>query len=79
MIGVNDLFAIWGLYKYLNNELYIYIANGREIYHAKNYKNDWDGKYQGKKLVACTYLYVLETGLKNESYKGHLQIEYYFN
>ncbi len=76
---MKDLFAIPGLDKYPNNELYIYRANGREIYHAKNYKNNWDGKYQGKKLIEGTYLYVLETGLKNESYKGHLQIEYYFN
>jgi gliding motility-associated-like protein len=54
--GINDVFEIRGLDKFLQNELVIVNRWGNEVYHATNYKNNWTGEG----LNEGTYYYVLK-------------------
>lgn len=64
--GVNDVLRILGLHEYPNNTLTVYNRWGHEVYSAKSYKNDWDGRSEapmtlGKTLLPRgTYFYLLE-------------------
>jgi gliding motility-associated-like protein len=33
---------------------------GSLVYHSKPYKNDWNGRYNGKDLPTGTYYYVIK-------------------
>jgi large repetitive protein len=74
--GLNDVFFIEGLEKYPNNRLCIYNRWGNQIYETKNYKNDWDGKWNGKILPDGTYFYLFDKGDgTKELYSGYVQIQ----
>ncbi len=46
---------------------------GHSVYRNAEYKNDWDGTYQGQALPEGTYYYLV-TGAEGEVYKGPLTI-----
>jgi gliding motility-associated-like protein len=71
--GYNDLFEIVGLEKYPTNSLKIFNRNGNQIYEAEPYKNDWNGKFDGKVLIDGTYFYILELG-NGIKKSGYIQI-----
>ena len=54
--GINDVFEIRGLDKFLQNELIIVNRWGNEVYHKTNYQNNWTGEG----LNEGTYYYVLK-------------------
>ncbi len=57
--GINDFFVISGVLDY-ENELIIISRQGTEVFRAKNYQNDWDGKYSsGDDVPDDTYYYIL--------------------
>ena len=75
--GVNDTFRIDCLSRYPNNKLEVFNRWGTMVYHAKNYKNDWDGTADGQKeegLPAGTYYYVLDLGDGSEPLTDWLYI-----
>ncbi|WP_165389851.1 gliding motility-associated C-terminal domain-containing protein [Cecembia calidifontis] len=71
--GVNDTFEIVGINKFVKNDLVIFNRFGDEIFHAENYRNNWDASG----LVAGTYFYVLRGVDRfgvNQEFKGWIQV-----
>jgi gliding motility-associated-like protein len=60
--GNNDTWYIGNIWRYPNNKLEIYNRNGRIVYKANGYINNWDGRAYGDELPAATYFYVLDLG-----------------
>ncbi len=58
----NDTWYIGNLTKYPNNKLEIYNRNGKLVYLARGYTNNWDGRAFGEELPAATYYYNLDLG-----------------
>jgi gliding motility-associated-like protein len=73
--GVNDFFVVEGLEVYKKHKLTIYDHFGREVFQSADYKNNWDGKLEGKYLMEGTYYYILDVG-NDEVYKGYVQLAY---
>jgi gliding motility-associated-like protein len=57
--GINDKFVIKNIDAYPVNMLQVFSKTGKLIYQAKNYKNEWDGSFNGTRLPADTYFYAL--------------------
>jgi gliding motility-associated-like protein len=73
--GVNDFLTIEGIEKFPNNTVSVFDVYGRELHQSIGYKNNWDGKSDGKMLLEGTYYYVIEDG-EGETYMGYIQIKY---
>ncbi len=71
--GKNDFFTVDGIEKFANNTVSIYDFRGKELYQTKGYKNNWDGKTEGKLLLDGTYFYVIDDG-EGQTYSGYMQI-----
>ena len=48
--GINDFWQIVGIDKYPNNTVYIFNRLGVKVFSSINYKNDWNGFYNGNKV-----------------------------
>ena len=72
--GKNDVFYIEGLDFFPNTALTVYNRWGNSVYSSKDYKNDWNGTFNGNSAPDGTYFYIirLENG---ESFTGYLQIQ----
>ena len=71
--GVNDNLTIIGLEEYPEHELTVFNVWGAEIFTTKEYRNDWNGTWNGKELPDGTYYYVLNDG-KGNVISGYIQI-----
>ncbi len=74
--GVNDYFFIANIEAKPNNHLQIFNQWGNLIYETRNYKNDWEGKWNNKLLPDGTYYFILEiqeNDLKN-TYRGSIEL-----
>ena len=58
--GFNDVLVIKGLESFDNNSMTIYNRWGDQIFQEDNYKNSFDGTYNGKLLPPGTYYYILQ-------------------
>lgn len=68
----NDTFEIKGLELFSPAKITIFNRWGEEIFHANDYKNDWDGKnMNGKDLVPDTYFYIMTLN-NGKSYQGYV-------
>jgi gliding motility-associated-like protein len=80
--GKNDYLFIRGLGGYPENELTIFNRWGETVYHAVDYKNDWDGKPTKNTLLSGsdgivpndTYFYILYTKSNNKTVNGYVYI-----
>lgn len=66
----NQYFHIAKIELYRDSELTIMDRWGKEVYHAVNYHNDWDGGG----LSPGVYFYILDLRRDNKVYKGSLTI-----
>lgn len=57
--GVNDNWVVKNIDAYPDHTLSIYDRSGRELYKVRNYKNDWDGTFNGMPLAEGTYYYII--------------------
>jgi gliding motility-associated-like protein len=71
--GKNDYFTIDGIEKFEENTVSIYDFHGKELYKTIGYKNNWDGKTDGKILLDGTYFYMIDDG-EGQTYSGYVQI-----
>ncbi len=58
--GMND---VWILYRYncfKKLEVSVYNRYGSLVYHADDYKNDWNGTYKNKPVPDGTYYYIIQ-------------------
>jgi gliding motility-associated-like protein len=71
----NDVFYIDGLGNFPNTHVKVYNRWGNLVFDDKDYKNTWNGMWNGLKLPDGTYYYhiTLENG---EKYVGYLQIHH---
>lgn len=67
--GKNDYFIIEQI-NGLGWELQIFHRNGTEIYHSKNYKNDW----RAEGFPSNTYFYTLKDPRGKKNYKGWIKV-----
>ena len=72
--GINDFWQIVGIDKYPNNTVYIYNRLGVKVFSSVNYKNDWNGFYNGNKVTDGTYFYEVILGT-NMIKKGYVYIK----
>ena len=60
--GINDTWVIYNLENHPNSIVRVYNFNGVQVYYSSNYKNDWNGTYQGSGeiLPSGSYLYQID-------------------
>ena len=72
--GINDYWQIIGIENYPNNSVSIFNRTGVKIFSATNYKNDWNGYYNGKPIPDGIYFYELNLGANNTK-KGFIYVK----
>jgi len=71
--GLNDQLRFIGIEDFPNNTLTIYNRWGNEVHVATNYQNDWEGTWDGKRLIDGTYFWLLEIE-GEEPLTGYVQL-----
>lgn len=71
---VNEFFEIGGAETYPNNSLRVFNRWGNEVFKTDNYQNDWDGTFNGARLMNGTYFYLFNDGAGN-TYTGYVYIQ----
>jgi gliding motility-associated-like protein len=71
--GNNDYFTIDGIEEFPGNTLTVFNRWGQQVYEAKDYKNNWDGSWNGKTLTDGTYFYILQIS-DSERYTGYIYL-----
>ena len=77
--GHRDYFEIENVYKYPKNSLYVYNRNGRLVFEAQGYNNDWNGHLNGnasKRLPAGAYYFNFDKGTQEQPAQGWIYINY---
>lgn len=72
--GINEFWQIVGIDKYPNTNVYIYNRLGVKVFSSNNYKNDWNGFFNGVKVPDGTYFYELILG-PNMIKKGYVYVK----
>ncbi len=72
--GVNDTWDIQGLDA--SSMIKVFTRWGTEIYQSTSYNTPWDGEYNGKKLPAGVYYYIVTARNNTEKFSGALTIIY---
>ncbi|HEY0895615.1 MAG TPA: gliding motility-associated C-terminal domain-containing protein [Sphingobacteriaceae bacterium] len=72
--GKNDRLVVKNIDMYPGNEIRIFDKAGRMLFSKKNYRDEWDGTYQGSTLEEGAYFYVLDFGENRRQLKGHVTI-----
>jgi gliding motility-associated-like protein len=65
--GINDVFRIYGLYKFKSFSLTIYNRWGEIVFKSNEPKNGWNGQYMGETMPTGHYLYNIEIENQNGS------------
>ncbi|MBI4945376.1 MAG: gliding motility-associated C-terminal domain-containing protein [Bacteroidetes bacterium] len=72
--GINDTWYIQAIQEFPDNEVFVFNIYGNEVFHKKNYANDWKGTYNGSELPDGSYYYILKFNNTSEIFKGSLDI-----
>lgn len=76
--GINDLWLVTNGTGCLSSaKVQVYNRNGGKVFEAQDYKNNWNGTYNGKPLPDGTYYFVITYRLingKDEFLKGNVTI-----
>jgi gliding motility-associated-like protein len=72
--GTNDVLYIGNIKKFPENKLEVFNRNGKLVFQAVNYQNDWDGKVEGSELPSATYYIVLSLGSGKGKRQGAVTI-----
>lgn len=59
--GVNDSWNIKNIHTYNNINVFIYNRWGQQVFYSKGYPKPWDAIYNGKKLAAGVYYYLISS------------------
>ncbi|MDG2062493.1 MAG: gliding motility-associated C-terminal domain-containing protein [Flavobacteriaceae bacterium] len=68
--GLNDYWQIVGIDNYPNTAVNIFNRLGVKVFSSVNYKNDWNGFYNGNKVPDGTYFYeiILRSNMTKKGY-----------
>ncbi|MBI4931784.1 MAG: gliding motility-associated C-terminal domain-containing protein [Bacteroidetes bacterium] len=72
--GLNDVFYIGNIQKYPESKFEVFNRNGKLVYQASPYLNDWNGRVDGVDLPCATYYYVLSPGSGKSKMQGAVTI-----
>ena len=75
--GINETWIIENIQLYPEAQIFVYNRWGQEMYFGKYNSEPWNGTFNGKKLSAGAYFYIIDT--KNDDvgeYKGTVSIVY---
>jgi gliding motility-associated-like protein len=70
--GINDLWTIEDIDAYRPVVVTVFNRWGDKVFSSNDYRNTWDGKYDGEYLPEGTYYYVVEAN--GQVYKGMINI-----
>ncbi|MCX6286024.1 MAG: gliding motility-associated C-terminal domain-containing protein [Bacteroidetes bacterium] len=71
--GYNDRWEILNLSDFKPCQVNVYNRYGIEVFSSGDYRNDWDGSFNGKQLANDTYYYFVRCFNQN-LYKGNVNI-----
>jgi gliding motility-associated-like protein len=72
--GVNEYWQIVGIDNYPNTVVNIFNRLGIKVFSSDDYKNDWNGYYNGVKVPDGTYFYEIILG-PNMTKKGYVYVK----
>ena len=72
--GINDLYILKNLDKFLTYKLRIYDRRGQFIYQQDENSEPWDGTYNGKALPSADYWYTIDIEEEDDVYAGHFTL-----
>lgn len=72
--GDNDVFYIGNLEAFPEIKLEVYNRNGKLVYQASPYHNDWNGKIDGAELPCATYYFIVYPGKGKPNREGAVTI-----
>ena len=60
--GINDTWVIYNIENHPGSIVRVFNSNGKQVFYSANYKNDWNGNYQGsgEMLPVGSYLYQID-------------------
>jgi len=59
--GNNELWQVYDSYECLKNvTVHVFNRYGNKVFESRDYRNNWDGRYQGKSVPDATYYAVAE-------------------
>jgi len=62
--GMNDYWYLPNIEDYGTIHVKVYNRFGVPVYESREYKNDWDGTYNGKPLPSASYYYIIKSSEK---------------
>ena len=62
--GMNDYWYIPDIDSYGKVQVTVYNRYGQVVYKSDNYKNDWEGTYNGSPLPSAAYYYIMKSSEK---------------
>ncbi len=72
--GLNEFFVIENIENYPNSTLIIFDRRGKQILQRQGYQNNWDGSYNGTRLPAGVYYYLIKFDISRRTVKGSFMI-----
>ena len=63
--GINDLWHIKNIDNYPKAHVNVYTRYGQAVFESTGYGKPWDGSYNGSKLPAGTYYYIIDLNEDN--------------
>ena len=58
--GINDTWDIGNIANYQNATVDIFDRYGQNVFHSLGYPKPWDGTFNGKRLPAGAYYYIID-------------------
>jgi gliding motility-associated-like protein len=74
--GINDTWTISGLDNDKSAMIQVFNRYGAVVYKSKGYANPWDGRYNGGKLPAGVYYYIINAKNGKQTLSGSVTIIY---
>lgn len=72
--GSNDVWMISGVDFFPYTQVKVFNSYGKLVYENDDYKNTWEGTYNGTKLPNGTYYYVVNQGGTSNTFKGTITL-----
>ncbi len=74
--GINDTWRITGLEYDQTALVRVFTRYGQQVYQSRGYGIAWDGEFQGKKLQAGAYYFIISAKNGSQTFSGEVTILY---